>query len=181
MQSNERVWREQALRRAVLAGDEAAWRSWYEAEYAGLYAYVLWRCAGLRDHADDVVQETWLTAVRRVRRFDATQGSFAGWLRGIAGNVLSNHFRRQRRRHAEPLNGQLPAPDTDRQRRDQAERIAQALSRLPQRYENVLRSKYVDGRSVADIAATSGDSTKAVESLLTRARHAFREAYEKEV
>src|SRR5258707_6822181 len=94
MQSNERVWREQVLRRAVLAGDEAAWRSWYEGEYAGLYAYVLWRCAGLRDHADDLVQETWLTAVRRIRRFDPAQGSFAGWLRGIAGNVLSNHFRR---------------------------------------------------------------------------------------
>jgi RNA polymerase sigma-70 factor (ECF subfamily) len=179
MQSNERVWREQALRRAVLAGDEHAWRSWYEGEYAGLYAYVLWRCAGLRDHADDVVQETWLTAVRRIRRFDPAQGSFGGWLRGIAGNVLSNHFRRLQRRRAEPLNGQLPAPDIDR-RRQQAERIAQALSLLPPRYEGVLRSKYVDGLSVADIAAASGESVKAIESLLTRARQAFREAYEKD-
>jgi RNA polymerase sigma-70 factor, ECF subfamily len=180
MLSNERVGREQLLRRAVLAGDEAAWRSWYEGEYAGLYAYVLWRCAGLRDHADDVVQETWLTAVRRIRRFDPAQGSFAGWLRGIAGNVLSNHFRRHQRRRAQPLNGQLPAPDTDRHRRDQAERIAQALSRLPPRYEEVLRGKYVDGLSVADIATASGQSAKAVESLLTRARQAFREAYEKD-
>jgi RNA polymerase sigma-70 factor (ECF subfamily) len=180
MQSNERVGREQMLRRAVLAGDEAAWRSWYEGEYAGLYAYVLWRCAGLRDHADDVAQETWLTAVRRIRRFDPAQGSFAGWLRGIAGNVLANHFRRHQRRRTEPLNGQLPAPDTDRQGREQSERIAQALSLLPERYENVLRSKYVDGLSVAEIAAASGESAKAVESLLTRARQAFREAYEKE-
>jgi RNA polymerase sigma-70 factor, ECF subfamily len=179
MQSNERVWREQVLRRAVLAGDEAAWRSWYEDEYAGLYAYVLWRCAGLRDHADDMVQETWLTAVRRIRRFDPAQGSFAGWLRGIAGNVLANHFRRHRRRRTESLNGHVPAPETDRQRREQAERIAQALSLLPQRYESVLRSKYVDGLTVADIAAASGESAKAVESLLTRARHLFREASEK--
>jgi RNA polymerase sigma-70 factor (ECF subfamily) len=179
MQSNERVGREQMLRRAVLAGDEAAWRSWYAGEFAGLYAYVLWRCAGLRDHADDVVQETWLTAVRRIRRFNPAQGSFAGWLRGIAGNVLSNHFRRHQRRRTEPLNGQLPAPDADRQGRDQAERIAQALSLLPERYENVLRSKYVDGLSVAEIAAASGESAKAVESLLTRARQAFREAFEK--
>ena len=180
MQSNERVWREQMLRRAVLAGDEAAWRSWYAAEYASLYAYVLWRCAGLREHADDVVQETWLTAVRRIRRFDPLQGSFAGWLRGIAAKVLSNHFRRHQRRRAEPLNGQVAAPRTENQQREQAERIAQALSRLPERYEAVLRSKYVDGLSVADIAAASGETAKSVESLLTRARQAFREAYEKD-
>jgi RNA polymerase sigma-70 factor, ECF subfamily len=179
MQSNERVWREQGLRRAVLAGDEQAWRSWYEQEYAALYAYVLWRCGGLRDHADDAVQETWLTAVRRVRSFDPAQGSFAGWLRGIAANVLCNQLR-YRQRRGKTLNGHVPAPDTDRQRREQAEHIAQALGRLPDRYEIVLRSKYVDGLSVADIAAATGDTPKAVESLLTRARQAFREAYEKD-
>ena len=47
-------------------GDEEAWRSWYDESFDALYAYALWRCAGLRDHADEVVQETWLVAVRRV-------------------------------------------------------------------------------------------------------------------
>src|SRR5260370_13220359 len=180
MQSNERVWREHGLRRAVLAGDEHAWRSWYEQEYAGLYAYVLWRCGGLRDLADDAVQETWLTAVRRVRQFDPARGSFAGWLRGIAANVLRNQLRSRRRRRGESLNGHLTAPDTERLRREQAERVAQALSLLPDRYEIVLRRKYVEGLSVADIAAASGDTPKAVESLLTRARQLFREVYEKD-
>jgi RNA polymerase sigma-70 factor (ECF subfamily) len=41
----------------------------------------------------------------------------------------------------------------------------------------VLRMKYLEGRSVADIAAERDDSPKAVESLLTRAREAFRQAY----
>ncbi len=145
-----------------------------------MYAYVLWRCGGLHDHADDAVQETWLTAVRRVRSFDPAQGTFAGWLRGIAANVLRNQLRARRLRRGEALNGHVPAPDTERQRRDQAERIAQALGRLPERYEIVLRSKYVDGLSVADIAAATGDTPKAVESLLTRARQAFREVYDKD-
>ncbi len=176
MDSNERVRQEQVLRRAVLAGEETAWRSWYDAEYAGLYAYVLWRCGGLRDHADDVVQETWLTAVRRVRAFNPERGSFAGYLRGIAVNVLRNHFRHHRRRRAESLNGHEHTPKPDD--RDQAERVAHALARLPDRYEQVLRSKYVDGHSVADIAAASGETPKTVESLLTRARQAFREVYD---
>jgi RNA polymerase sigma-70 factor, ECF subfamily len=180
MQSNERVVREHALRRAVLAGDELAWRTWYDAEYAGLYAYVLWRCGGLPDRADDIVQETWLTAVRHVRRFDPRRGSFSGYLRGIAANVLRNHFRSRKRQSAQPLNGHLAAPDVDQSRRDQAERIAFALARLPEHYEGVLRSKYVDGLSIAEIASGSGDTPKAVESLLSRARQAFREVYDKD-
>src|SRR5215510_4569307 len=78
----DRVWRERGLRDAVAGGDDAAWRAWYEAEYAPLEAYVLWRCGSLRDLADDVLQDTWLTAVRRVRRFDPAAGSFHGWLCG---------------------------------------------------------------------------------------------------
>jgi RNA polymerase sigma-70 factor (ECF subfamily) len=178
MPSDERVWREQGLRRAVLAGDEDAWRSWYEQEYAGLYAYALWRAGGQCDLADEAVQEAWLTAVRRVRSFDPTQGSFAGWLRGIAANVLRNQLRARLHRRSQSLNGHLPAPDAERARREQAERVAQALGRLPDHYEAVLRAKYLDGQSVADIAAASGDTPKAVESLLTRARQAFREVYD---
>jgi RNA polymerase sigma-70 factor (ECF subfamily) len=49
---------------------------------------------------------------------------------------------------------------------------------LPARYEAVLRAKYLDGRSVADVAAAHGETAKAVESLLTRAREAFRQAYQ---
>jgi RNA polymerase sigma-70 factor (ECF subfamily) len=178
MHSGDRVWRERGLRDAVLAGDERAWRTLYDESFAGLYAYVLWRSAGLRDCADEAVQETWLTAVRRIGRFDPDAGSFAGWLRGIAANVLRNHFRRERRRRP---SGQLRdlADDSGRLRDParQAEHIAAALSALPDRYEAVLRAKYLDGRSVADIAADSGETLKAVESLLTRARQAFRDAY----
>ena len=62
--------------------------------------------------------------------------------------------------------------------REQAERIAAALAGdLPERYEAALRMKYLDRRTVAEIAAEWGETEKAVESLLGRARAAFREAY----
>ena len=48
MDEADRAWRERGLRDAVLAGDERAWRSWYDEAYAGLFAYVHWRCGGLR-------------------------------------------------------------------------------------------------------------------------------------
>src|SRR5476649_633190 len=88
MRNGEGAWREVHLRDAVLAGDENAWRAWYEETYEPLEAYVLWRCARLRDLADDVLQETWLTAVRSMKRFRPQAGSFIAWLRGIAANVI---------------------------------------------------------------------------------------------
>src|SRR5262245_47030865 len=87
MEAQERLWRERGLHEAVLAGDEAAWRHWYEECYAGLYAYVLWRCGGLHDRADETVGEVWLTAVRRLATFDPAAGCFSAWLRGIAANL----------------------------------------------------------------------------------------------
>jgi RNA polymerase sigma-70 factor, ECF subfamily len=178
MHPSDSTGRERGLQRAVLAGDEHAWQVLYDEAFAGLYAYVLWRCGGLRDPADEVVQETWLTAVRRLRSFDPSAGSFAAWLRGIAANLLRNHFRRERRRarRTQPL-GSEPLAVLDGERREQAERVAVALGALPEHYEAVLRAKYLEGQSVAAIADARAESPKAVESLLTRARQAFREAY----
>jgi RNA polymerase sigma-70 factor (ECF subfamily) len=182
MNPSDRVWRERGLRDAVLAGDERAWQAWYDESFAGLAAYVAWRCAGLADMGDEIIQETWLTAVRRVRAFDPEQGSFAGWLRGIAAHLLRNHFRRQARRARldQSLNGRLPAmPPAERvlEEREQAQRIARALTSLPEHYEAVLRAKYLDEESVVQIAESRNETPKTVESLLTRARQAFREAY----
>lgn len=182
MWSGDRVGRERGLRRAVLAGDERAWQTWYDESFDGLRAYVWWRCAGLRDLADEVVQETWLTAVRRVRDFDPARGSFAAWLCGIAANVLRNQLRRAGRRRAAPRPADArtaEAADAAVERREQAERVARALAELPERYEAVLRAKYLDGHSMAEIAADWDETPKAVESLLTRARQAFRDAYQR--
>ena len=61
----------------------------FEASRPRLHA-VATRMLGSSAEADDVVQETWLTAVRRIRAFDPERGPFAAWLRGIAANVLRN-------------------------------------------------------------------------------------------
>ena len=170
----DRVWRERVLRDAVAAGDAAAWRAWYEAEYPALEGYVRWRCGGRADLADDVLQDTWLTAVKRIRRFDPAAGPFHRWLCGIAANVIRNHLRSWRRRvgRQESMPGEVGTAD-----RERARRVAEALAALPERFERALRMKYLDRLSVAEIAAACGDSEKAVESLLSRARAAFREAY----
>jgi RNA polymerase sigma-70 factor (ECF subfamily) len=176
-----RVGNELRLRAAVLAGDEPAWRVLYDDNAAQLRAYAHWRCAGLDELADEVVQETWLTAVRRIRDFDPMQGSFASWLCGIAANSLRNclRSRRVRERRVLALNGDRPGPrDAEHAERERSERITHALAALSPRHEQVLRAKYLDGLSVPAIADQWGETPKSIESLLTRARQAFREAYQ---
>ena len=181
MQDQGRIWRERGLQAAVLAGDESAWRTWYDESADALYAYIAWRCGGLRDAADEIAQDVWLTAVRRLPTFDPAAGSFLGWLRGIAARTLANRFRYDRRREGLTLRRPAhEAADAEVGRRERAERVAATLAAMPEKYEAVLRAKYLDASSVAEIAADLGLSEKAVESLLSRARAAFRDQYQPE-
>jgi RNA polymerase sigma-70 factor (ECF subfamily) len=183
MDHGETNWCERTVRDAVLAGDLEAWRAWYAAYFDRLVEYARWRSGGLADLADDVIQEAWLTAVRRLRDFDPKKGSFFGWLCGIAANAARNAIRarRRQRQRARPLNpnDDPPTPCADLAAIEKAERVAAALAALPDHYEALLRAKYLDQMTVAQIAGARGESPKAVESLLTRAREAFREAYGK--
>ena len=63
------------------------------------------------------------------------------------------------------------------QRKETRLRIGSALASLSEAHRSVLRLKYDEGRSVQEIAQTLGRSEKAVESLLTRAREAFRDQF----
>ena len=184
MHPENRVNREEMLRRAVLAGDEDAWRVWCLEVFDELDRFIIWRCGGRRNEADEIVQETWLTAVRQIRSFQPQQGSFLAWLRGIAANVRRNHLRSARRlsqRESTTDNEFVDAAQTEPalDQHERTQQIAAALDGLLERQETVLRAKYFDGLSVADIAAAWNESPKAIESLLSRARDAFRERFEK--
>ena len=182
MMTDGDTWRERAIRDAVLAGDAEAWRRWYDTHFDRLAAYTRWRCSGLPELADDVLQETWLVAVRRLGSFDPAKGAFFDWLCGIASNAARSAIRaryRQKTRSRQLVPGDdRPTPDVS-EATEKAERVAAALAALPDHYEAVLRAKYLDRKTVDAIASARGDSPKAVESLLSRARQSFREAYEK--
>lgn len=177
-----RVENEKRLRSAVLRGNEHAWETLYNDSYEVLARYVSWRCFGSSEQAEDVLQETWLTAVRKLKQFDPERGAFAAWLRGIAANVLRN---RLRSRHSQVMENHdvqslamvFDAPGQPSAGDEMEERVAMALSLLPANYESVLREKYLAQRSVSEIASQFDQTPKAVESLLSRARELFRTIY----
>jgi len=121
--------------------------------------------------------------VRRIRDFDPRKGDFLDWLRGIAGNVIRN---RSRERQATTLPLETAIDNValeDRSQNDTSDRstrVATAMAALPEQYTAVLTAKYLEQRSVNEIALAWNQTAKAIESLLTRARSAFREEFGEE-
>jgi RNA polymerase sigma-70 factor (ECF subfamily) len=185
MTQDPRIRREKLMHREVLAGNEDAWRTWYEEHFDALFSYIWWRSGAQRELAEDATQETWLTAVRKIRSFDPERADFPSWLRGIANNILRNCFRKTARRSAsstpfdEKAHGSAAAIGENNVPTRPSQLVALALSDLPERYEEALRAKYLEGLSVLQIASAWGETEKAVESVLSRARQAFRQAIER--
>lgn len=172
--------REHWLRQAVLAGDESAWRTLYVEAFDPLYRFVRGRCGSRADWVDEIVQETWLVAVRRIVDFDPQRGPLQQWLRGIALNQLRNRVRR----HGLVTNpewnwNELAEESSTANVTDTRGEVELTLAALDDRHAAVLRAKYLDAQSVQEIAESWEQTPKAIESLLTRARRAFRAAYER--
>ena len=78
----------------------------------------------------------------------------------------------------ESLRGSLAEDlDTRLDHQTAASIVQRVLDHLPPRYAAALEWKYIDELSVQDIAGRLGLGLKAAESLLTRARRAFRDAF----
>lgn len=67
--------------------------------------------------------------------------------------------------------------DEQEERRERARRVSLALRELSEEAATLLEEKYVEGRSLRELAARRGSSEKAAESALARARAAFRSAF----
>ena len=145
------------------------------------YAVVSRRCAGDRDLAEDVVQETWLRAVKAWRADGVPERPMA-WLTTVASRILSNHFRRRANDSIDASADAIPAPDADDQR-DAFERrslVERAIARLPVLQTRLLEAFHFERRPVADIAHSLGVSERAVEGRLRRARQNLRREIERD-
>jgi RNA polymerase sigma-70 factor (ECF subfamily) len=175
-----------SLRDRILAGDRDAAAHLFETHLDALYEFAHYRLGGDRAAVEDVVQDTFLVALESLRGFDG-RSSLQTWLVGIVKNKIRAHRRKRRPmaledvldESAEEIDALLarvadePLPEWVLERRETRELVGATLSSLPPEYKHALLAKYVDGRSVADIAAGTGKSSKAAESTLTRARVAF--------
>ena len=179
--------------RRLLRGDEAAFRELFDSYFPKLYRYALARLDGQHDEAVEMVQVTFCKAFERLGTFRG-EGSLYGWMCRILRNTILDHYRRRGRELPKVTlledqgairqildtlaASELEEPESLAARSDVVRLIQATMDRLPGHYGDVLEWKYVDGLSVKAIAERLDIGPKAAESLLTRARVAFRRAME---
>jgi RNA polymerase sigma factor (sigma-70 family) len=157
---------------------DRAFERLYKRHVQDVYRYSLAVLANDAD-AEDVVQTTFLNAYRSYE--SGTRPKEVGnWLIAIAHNVCRQRFRTAARRpHEVALDPDLtPVADNEDEQRYHREDIQRALSALTFPQRSALAMRELEGRSYKEIAAALEISESAVETLIFRARRAFREQLE---
>lgn len=143
-----------------------------------VYRYLL-RLTGERETAEDLAQETFLQAIRDLRRSPGAGANPVAWLMRIATNRAMDLFRRRRRFQWLPFLGDRhggAAADTAEAVAER-ELVSAVLRRLPPDLAVVLLLRDAEGFSGPEIAALLDLEQAAVRKRLSRAREAFRTEY----
>jgi RNA polymerase sigma-70 factor (ECF subfamily) len=187
---------ERELLARLRAGDEAAFTELFDGAFQGLYRFALSRLDGDVELAKEVAQAAFCKAFEKLDGYRG-EGAIFTWLCAICRFEISAHFRRRHREPPEsevagrrpdaaegaaaPAGGWSGAPDDPEQqllRGEVARQVHAAVDGLPTHYGRALEWKYAEGLSVREIGDRLGMTTKAAESLLGRARIAFRAGFE---
>ena len=170
-----------SLCEALQRRDAAAWDGFYQDHVHELYGFVFRLVRDDHSAAADVFQNIWLDAIDHIEQFDSNRGELRAWLFGIARQKIALHWRRRTAssemfatvglEHA--ADGAV-LPDDVIEQLERSAVVRASLLALPPDRSQVLIDKYVDELSIDQIAAKTGKSLKAIESLLTRARQQLR-------
>ena len=175
------------LAEKVAARDQVAAAAFFDSYFPRIYRFVASRVAR-EDACEDIVQDVMIKAVRNIHGYRGEAALFT-WLCQICRHEISDYYRRHGRKEA-PLVSLDDNPDIraaleslSMNEADESDRLAVTqvvqltLDYLPEKYAKALEWKYLEGLSVEEIAERFGDGTVAVQSLLARARTAFRRGF----
>lgn len=180
---------DRALVERMLAGDAAAFESFAERYPRALYRFAHARLDGDRELTREIVQTALCKALAKLDGYRG-EASLLTWLCACCRNEVLMHRRSRRAAPAavelaedvEPAAGFRAAsagdPEVAVLRRETAARVHMALDVLPAHYARALEWKYVERLPVREIAVRLKLGPKAAESVLTRARKAFRAGWE---
>jgi RNA polymerase sigma-70 factor, ECF subfamily len=175
----------------MLDGDETAFHAFFDAVYPALYRFALARLGRDEDAAGEVAQEAICKAIGKLHTYRG-EAALLTWLCVFCRHEIYAYGKRRTDRPSVAFAEDEPEiraaleslraataddPDAALDRVKVAAFVQRVLDHLPSHYADALEWKYIDEISVQEIAARLGLGPKAAESLLTRARGAFRDAF----
>jgi RNA polymerase sigma factor (sigma-70 family) len=178
---------EQALVAAARHGDDRAFEELYARYRARILAFAL-RMSHDPDRAEDLVQDVFMSALRRLRETDAPI-AFRPWIYEIARNACIDEHRRRRRVSEVPierdgLDGWLdhlaggPSPERAMEAKQELEDLRVAFRGLSERHHRIIVARELEGKSYRQIGEELGMSQVVVESTLFRARRRLSEEFQ---
>lgn len=167
---------EGSLIAASQQGDCTAFAILYRGQRDRIYA-LCWRmCAGDRALAEDMTQDAFVQAWRKLDTFRG-DAKFSTWLHRLTVNVVLGDKRRQSRRLQTISDDQQLSESTqgaqDWQGGDQD--LERAIARLPERARTVLILNTIEGYSHAEISAATGMAEGSSKAQLHRARQLLKQ------
>ncbi|HEY7575413.1 MAG TPA: RNA polymerase sigma factor [Thermoanaerobaculia bacterium] len=158
------------------SSSEAAFRNLYAAHTPRLYLSLLRLAGGRESDAQDLLQETWIRAVRGLAAF-RWESALSTWLFGIGLNAW-REAARERRRGGVPLEA-LPeeaaaSPEAEAGAEVAGLDLELAVRKLPDGYREVLVLHDIEGYTHEEIASLLGIAPGTSKSQLSRARENVR-------
>ncbi|MDH5456145.1 MAG: sigma-70 family RNA polymerase sigma factor [Gammaproteobacteria bacterium] len=180
------------LAERVQSGDRASFEAFFRGYYPRLYRFALVRLNNDEDLADETAQVVLCQAISKLETYRGEAPLFS-WLCTFCRYEVSKQLKARRRAQGDtPLIEDDPSvraaldsllantstdPDAAVYQHEIRRLVKVALDHLPSLYADALEAKYVHDMTVQEIAAVIGKSPKATESVLTRARNAFKENF----
>jgi RNA polymerase sigma-70 factor (ECF subfamily) len=176
----------------LLKGDRRSFDAFFNSYFLRMYRFALVRMDYDHDLAEETAQEVLCQAISKMATYRG-EASLYAWMCTFCRHEISKQRKASKRalgdtalREDDPeiqaaLESLLSAtsynPDVALYQTEVSRLVKVALDNVPALYADTLESKYVHGMSVRDIAKRIGRSSKAVESILSRARGAFRDSF----
>ena len=176
---------DEALARRMAGGDVSTLEILFDRYFDEMYRIALYGTAGDAEAAKDLRQETFLECARTIGRFGGP--SLRNWLAGILRNLIARHWRRSARGNRHLQDGDMigllreqidkaELPEEVLSNKEVGVILQRGLSVIEPNHSEVLVKRYMQGRSVAELASELKISEAGVHSLLFRARQALRNA-----
>ena len=157
--------------------DPSRFAELYESNFHRVYAFVA-RRVNDRDEAQDITAEVFHQALKNLGRFQWRGVPFAAWLLRIAANALSDRWQRAARgvevQAEDQLEEQAESSSGNTAEVERHAMLFQLVDRLPEDQRLVIVRRFVDQKSVHEIAQELGRSDGAVKQLQFRALETLR-------
>ena len=180
--------KEKALLYRAHAGDRGAAGTLYENYYRDIYSYVFYR-VNHPSTAEDLSAEVFVRMIRHLPGFLDQGKPFISWLYSLAKKVIKDYKQNPkelisaRNIAGDPTNGKSsPSNGRSNIHRDQHALgcFQKALQHLSDTHKEIIIHRFVEGRSVGDIADLINQSEGAVRTLQLTALKSLEEALTKE-